>query len=66
MEITEPKVRSTTTESDALFPVRVEQEFFLHVAHFFFNLLVNRSMLDFVLDPGKRSLRSRRPSNNRE
>ena len=27
----------------------------LHVAHLFFNLLLNRSMLDFVLDSVKRS-----------
>ena len=47
-------------------PVLVELEFLLHVAHLFFNLLVIRSMLDFVLDPGKHSLRDRRPSNNRE
>ena len=36
------------------FSVRVELQFLLNVAHFFFKLLVNRSILDFVLDPGKR------------
>ena len=35
------------------FSVRVELQFLLNVAHFFFKLLVNRSILDFVLEPGK-------------
>ena len=45
------------------FPVWVELEVLLHVAQLFFNLLVNRSMLDFDLDSVKRSRRSRRHSN---
>ena len=48
---------------NAFFLVRIKLGFLLHVAHFFFNLLVNRSMLDFVLDSVKRSRRSRRHSN---
>lgn len=44
-----------------LFSGSVELEFLLHV-EFFYNLLVNPSMLDFVLDPGKPNLRSRHPS----
>ena len=74
MEISEPKVRSTTnmqktTERNVFFVLffsaQVELEFLLHVVHFFVKFLVNCLMLDFVLDPRKRSLRTRRLSNNR-
>ena len=71
MEISEPKVRSTinmqkTTESNAFSRFESNWNFCYMLLTFFFNLLVNRSMLDFLLDTGKRSLRSRRPSNNRK
>ena len=58
--------KKTTERNLCFFPVLVERECLLHVAHFFFNLLLNHSMLDFVLDSVKRSRRSRRHSNNRE
>ena len=61
MEISEPEVRSTRYAEKRpaalfFFPVLVELEFLSHVAYFFFNLLVNCSMLDFVLDPEKRTV----------
>ena len=48
---------------NAFFSGSNQTRILLHVAHFFFNLLVNRSMLDFDLDSVKRSRRSRRHSN---
>ena len=47
--------KKTTERNLCFFPVLVERECLLHVAHFFFNLLLNHSMLDFVLDSVKRS-----------
>lgn len=58
MEISQPKIRCTlnmqkSTESNVFFGSS-RTAIFVKCCSLFFKLLVNRSILDFVLDPGKR------------